>query len=65
MRYEITAQRWDIPEHTILEFIADSDDKARELFKKYKNNKKYSWDDLKLVRFTEEIIEMWSSDKQR
>lgn len=57
--YRVTSQRWDIPEHTIAEFSEDSDEKAKERFdKNFKKNKNLSWDNLKLVRFTEVIIEM-------
>lgn len=60
MNYRVTASRGDVSEHTIAEFTANSDKEAREKFEKeFKNNKNYSWDWLKLVRYTEEIIEMY------
>lgn len=65
MKYRVFFSRWDIPEEKIEEFEEDSDEKARERFdKEFKKNKSFDWDYLKLVRFTEVIIEM-SDPKDR
>ncbi|OGM96817.1 MAG: hypothetical protein A2816_00355 [Candidatus Yanofskybacteria bacterium RIFCSPHIGHO2_01_FULL_39_44] len=58
MKYRVLSSRWDTPEHKIDEFTEDSDEKAKEKFdKEFKKTPHLSWDDLKLIRFEEVIIE--------
>ncbi|GEM_PF-2169653 len=54
--YKVTKQRGNRPEEIVCAFDADNDEVARVIFESYKNNKNYSWDNLKLVRCTEEIV---------
>lgn len=62
--YRILSSRWDVSEHVIAEFTAESEEKAKETFEDYKAKRKYRWDYLKLIRFTEEIIEMSDPDNR-
>ena len=65
MKYRVTSQRWDIDEHTIAEFQEDSDEKAKEKFDvNFKKAPGHSWNNLKLLRFTEVIIEISDADKR-
>ena len=58
-RYRVTSQRNDIAEYEVAAFTALSDEEARKKFEKYTEDKNYTWNYLKLVRFTEEIVEIW------
>ena len=65
-KYRVTRQRHDISEQTVGEFIATNNEAAKYNFdKNYKKDKNWDWDDLKLIRFTEEIIEMSDANQRK
>lgn len=60
MKYGVTSARWDIDEHVISEFTADSDKEVKDKFdKEFKKNPNYAWDWLTLIQYEERTVEMW------